>query len=119
MKADTYEISDERISSTVMVIKVSGRISSDIDEFERHLLPKADEGADIIFDCSNLDYINSYGLRVIFKLLKAITQKRRQMVFCSISGNIKDIMFITGFFQLFEVFADKEEALAFLNKGRQ
>ena len=62
-------------------------------EFEKEITPILSEaGLKIIFDCTNLDYISSSGLRVILKAQKMVSAGKGD-----VKPPIKKVFDMTGF----------------------
>ena len=70
---------------------------------EKELQPLYDcDGKNIIFDCSNLEFISSSGLRLFLGVLKAAQPKGSKVCITGMSNELKDVFTITGFTSLFE-----------------
>ena len=70
---------------------------------EKELQPLYDcDGKNIIFDCSNLEFISSSGLRLFLGVLKAAKPKGSKVSIMGMSAELKDVFTITGFTSLFE-----------------
>ena len=70
---------------------------------EKELQPLYDcDGKNIIFDCSNLEFISSSGLRLFLGVLKAAKPKGSKVCITGMSNELKDVFTITGFTSLFE-----------------
>ena len=60
-------------------------------------------GKDITIDCTRLDYIASSGLRILLGLLKSAKAKDNKVVLSNLNDEIKDVLKMTGFIDLFEI----------------
>ena len=70
---------------------------------EKELQPLYDcDGKNIVFDCSNLEFISSSGLRLFLGVLKAAKPKGSKVCITGMSNELKDVFTITGFTSLFE-----------------
>ena len=66
--------------------------------FENEISPFLSEsGLKIIFDCTNLDYISSSGLRVILKAQKLVSARKGEMKLIGVKPPIKKVFDMTGF----------------------
>ena len=65
------------------------------------LLENADK--EIIFDCTNLEYISSSGLRLFLTIRKEASVKGGKVIIANINDVIPKVLMMTGFFQLFEI----------------
>ena len=59
-------------------------------------------GQDIILDCTRLEYISSSGLRLFLSVLKNVKSKGSKVFVSGLSGDLKSVFAMTGFFNLFE-----------------
>ena len=65
------------------------------------LLENADK--QIIFDCTNLEYISSSGLRLFLTIRKEASVKGGKVIIENINDEIRKVFMMTGFFNLFEI----------------
>lgn len=82
-----------------VTVKTGERIDTiNAGEFEREINPLLTEhGLKVVFDCSNLDYISSSGLRVILKSQKMLTAQKSSMKLTGVKPQIKKVFDMTGF----------------------
>ena len=60
------------------------------------------EGKDIVFECADLEYIASSGLRILLDVLKKNKAKDHKVILRNVNDDIKNVFKITGFINLFE-----------------
>lgn len=80
-----------------------GRIDSNtVMNFSNAISSNLGEGSKsaIIFDCKDLDYISSAGLRVLLSLKK---KEKAVVKLINVHGEVNDILEVTGFSQIFDV----------------
>ena len=65
------------------------------------LLENADK--EIIFDCTNLEYISSSGLRLFLTIRKEASVKGGKIIIENINDEIRKVFMMTGVFNLFEI----------------
>ena len=65
------------------------------------LLENADK--EIVFDCTNLEYISSSGLRLFLTIRKEASVKGGKVIIENINDEIRKVLMMTGFFNLFEI----------------
>ena len=65
------------------------------------LLENADK--EIVFDCTNLEYISSSGLRLFLTIRKEASVKGGKVVIENINDEIRKVFMMTAFFNLFEI----------------
>ncbi len=66
----------------------------------------------LIADLGQLDYISSAGLRGVLSTAKKRKGRQGQIVFCNLTGMVKDVFNISGFTTMFTMHATVDEALA-------
>ena len=57
---------------------------------------------DVVFECKELEYIASSGLRILLDVLKKAKAKGKTVTLCNVNDDIKNVFKITGFINLFE-----------------
>lgn len=60
------------------------------------------EGKDVIFDCTELEYIASSGLRILLSILKKAKASGSKVTLKNVNDDIKNVFRMTGFINLFE-----------------
>ena len=60
------------------------------------------EGKEVVFECKNLEYIASSGLRILINILKATMSKGNRVVLRNVNDDIKNVFKLTGFLNIFE-----------------
>lgn len=96
----TIEELDERI-----VVSLIGSLDTAASiEAEQTLKPvSADNVAkDIVFECKELEYIASSGLRILLDVLKKTKAKGHKVILRNLNDDIQNVFKITGFINLFE-----------------
>ena len=86
-------------NENVVTITTDERIDTiNAVNFENEISPfLSDSGLKIIFDCTNLDYISSSGLRVILKAQKLVSARKGEMKLIGVKPTIKKVFDMTGF----------------------
>lgn len=100
------------------VLTLEGRIDSvtagsfgpALDELMAH--PKTVK----VIDCAKLDYIGSGGLRPMLRMAQH-PPAGTCLLLCSVSAEIMTLLRIVGFLDLFDIVADRQEALARAHGG--
>ena len=60
------------------------------------------DGREVVFECKNLKYIASSGLRILISILKATMAKGSRVVLRNVNDDIKNVFKLTGFIDIFE-----------------
>lgn len=110
---------DQAIINDVVVFSMRGRLDGNTAlEFEQNVLAGLENGATkIVFDCSELDYINSSGLRVMVMAYQRLHDRDGRIAVCSLKDYIQEIFDISGYNQIFALHPDCAEALRQMQGG--
>jgi anti-anti-sigma factor len=65
----------------------------------------------IVFNCSEVNYISSSGLRVFLQTQKTLMRLGGTFKVCSMKPEIEEIFKVTGLLQLFDIYETVEAAL--------
>lgn len=85
--------------------QLSGRIGmQETTEFEQQMQPLlTGENPDIEIDCSNLSYISSSGLRLLFTLQKSVNDRHGKLVLTNMQEGVRRVFSMTGFSKIISV----------------
>jgi anti-sigma B factor antagonist len=99
------------------VFKIEGRLdASATSELEQKVLQSLDRGArHLIMDFSDLEYINSAGLRILVMSYQRLKPLGGQVLICGVRDYIAEIFDISGYNRIFGMYADVEMALREFN----
>ncbi len=88
-----------------LIAKFSGRLdtaaSVQTSEDVKPLLEAAN--AEIILDCTDLEYISSSGLRIFLGIRKEAAAHGSKVIVRNINADIRQVFMMTGFVSLFEI----------------
>lgn len=95
----TINEQDDRI-----IVVLEGELdTAAAQETEQTLQPLMDNnGRDILFDCAQLEYIASSGLRILISILKSARANGHKVVLKDVNDEIKNVFKLTGFISLFD-----------------
>ena len=96
----TVEELDERIIVN-MIGSLDTAASIEAEQTLKHLTAE-DMAKDIVFECQELEYIASSGLRILLDVLKKTKAKGHKVILRNLNDDIKNVFRITGFINLFE-----------------
>lgn len=105
-------INKEKIENFT-VLKIKGRIDTVHSSLlENEVSQLFDNGEkNLIFNCSEVDYISSSGLRVFLVAQKKAISINGKLYLCNLQPAIQEIFRISGFSNLFKIFDTQEEIL--------
>ena len=100
-------------SIQLTVLGASGRLdASTVNILERALIRGFALGSHIaIVDMGEVTYISSSGLRVLLSSRRQAREKGGDLVLCSLSTNVRDVMDMVGFTVLFTICDTVESAI--------
>lgn len=80
------------------IVKIVGRLDTmTATILEKEVTPLLVSGADIVFDCAELEYISSSGLRVVLMVHKKLMATGGTLTIKNVAPVIKSVFDITGF----------------------
>jgi len=98
MKTTIKELEENTLVTMIGSLDTAAAI-----EAEKTLKPITEgEGKDIVFECQELEYIASSGLRILLDVLKKTKAKGHKVILRNVNDDIKNVFNITGFINLFE-----------------
>lgn len=93
----------EELDDIMLVTLIGSLDTAAAIEAEETLKPVTEaEDKDIVFECEQLEYIASSGLRILLDVLKKTKAKGHKVVLRNVNDDIKNVFKITGFINLFE-----------------
>ena len=100
------------VDSDVLVLKADGGLNArNAEGFVEDLEKLVDAGLrKIIVDCSELDYISSFGLGVLVRLHGRLARNGGNVKIASVKGMIVEVMRLTKLNKLFEIYPDVSRA---------
>jgi anti-anti-sigma factor len=92
------DITINKIEQKTCVV-LDGRVdSTNADQFQKDIAPLMEgDNLDIDFDCTNMTYTSSQGLRVFLLLQKSLMSRNGKMVLRNMNPRVKEVFDITGF----------------------
>lgn len=95
------------------IFHIKGRLdSSSTPELEQRVTICLDQGSKhLILDFSELDYINSAGLRVLVMSYQRLMPLGGKIMVCGARDYISEIFDISGYNQIFHMYADLDQAI--------
>lgn len=90
--------------------QLTGRVTTPL--YDQILGQISDQRPRVLLDLSGVTYLSSAALRLLLLLYRVVDQRSGLMVLAGLSEEVYDILSITGFSDVFEVFPDRETARA-------
>ncbi|MEJ2746381.1 MAG: STAS domain-containing protein [Anaerolineae bacterium] len=104
-------IEQQRIGN-LHLIRVSGRIDhSQTPQLEASLAHLLEAGHHfLVTDLTQVNYINSGGLRCLVSAWRKAKQQEGDLVLCGLNSRLEEIFSMVGFDKVFQIFPDPEAA---------
>lgn len=87
------------------LVKLVGRLdTTNADKFQNDITPLMEDATpDIEFDCTEMEYTSSQGLRMFLLLQKSVSSKGGKMVMKNMKPQVKEVFEITGFSNIIKI----------------
>lgn len=99
---------------SVVVLFIKGRLDAvtagELEAKFTELIQGGEEN--MVVSMEELEYISSAGLRVVLMVAKKLNASGRKIEFAALSGNVKDVFDISGFYSLFKIHETLEQAFS-------
>lgn len=100
-------------TEAAVIAAIEGSIDSKTaPDLQKSILPVINDRNKMVLDITLVTFISSAGLRVLLMVYRQLKTKDGKVFLVGVSDEIKDVMFMTGFINFFEISATLEEALA-------
>lgn len=87
-----------------LTVKLSGKLNTDAaNVMKNKILSTLDGSKEITFDLDGLEYISSSGLRILVAALKKVRAQGGTMTIKNVGEQVRDVLDMTGFAQIFNV----------------
>ena len=96
----------------IAVVSIEGSLDTNTSkEADDQLTKLVDEGSvKLLIDLTNLDYISSSGLRILWATSKKLKPLKGEMRICGLNETVNEVFEISGFTMIFNVLKTIEEA---------
>jgi anti-anti-sigma factor len=104
----------KEMRTDMLFLYLKGRLdNNNAQSLEDNLMKLIDDGArQLIVDCSQIEYINNAGIRVLLNVAKRILNVDGRIALHSPSQSAKDMFDKTGFSMVSRIYDTREEAIA-------
>lgn len=114
----SLEIHEEQVGAVHVVIP-TGRLDTNTAKLldERLASVTGAQGCRIVIDMTDVDYVSSFGLRVLLMAAKKVSAKDGRLVLCGLKHDVLNVFRISGFLKILTVVDDRDAALAAIGDG--
>lgn len=93
-----------QLDGQVLTVKITGRLdTSNTQACATELLPQLEGVQTVVFDCKDLVYISSAGLRVLIQVKKQMNHSQGDVLVRHLSPEIQEVFKMTGFDTILKV----------------
>jgi anti-sigma B factor antagonist len=96
---------------TVVMLAGAQLDASSVGEFKRDIAHVLEEHAQIIFDLSQLGFVDSSGLGSLLACLRQVQERGGDLKLCSMSKSIRALFELVRIAWIFHIFDTQEEAV--------
>jgi anti-sigma B factor antagonist len=107
----------ENMDHTTIITLEGELTSATTQQIQPEVLAAVQEGRHILLDMSHVNYLSSAGLRMLLLLYRRIRENRGDMALAGLSEEVRDIMAITGFLDLFQTYDSRIAGLNAIRKA--
>lgn len=113
LKGDNFMKLSENKKGDILFLELNGRFdATTTSEFESKVKAIIGQGEKkLAIDFTNLDYINSSGLRVILMAAKELKKIEGKLVLFAMKDHIKEIFDMTGFTSIINIVKTEPDAV--------
>ena len=112
MKIDIHD------EGNITLVRVAGKLDSNTSpEANITIGAVIKTGTKLVLDMRSCEYVSSAGLRVLLTTAKLLTRMSGKGAIAGLSQDIRDVMEMTGFGNIFPHFTDVDAAKAAVEKG--
>jgi anti-sigma B factor antagonist len=88
--------------------------ASNTKEFKNHIAPVLNANSKLVFDMSQLRFVDSSGLGAILSCLRLVNAAGGELKLCGLSKPVRALFELVRMHKIFDIYATKEEAVRIL-----
>lgn len=98
------EVNINKEGAKTLVTLVGRLDTTNAAQFQEDIRPlMEDPNPDIAFDCTDMEYTSSQGLRIFLMLQKTVSSKGGSMVMKNMKPQVREVFDITGFSNIIKI----------------
>ncbi len=106
------EMRIEKMGEVTVVVLPGERLdASDATEFKRNIAPVLEGNSKVVFDMSQLRFVDSSGLGAILSCLRQLNANGGDLKLCGLSKPVRALFELVRMHKVFNIFNTKEEAV--------
>ena len=106
------ELMCEHIGEVTVVMLAGAQLdASSVGEFKRDIAPVLEEHAQVIFDLSQLGFVDSSGLGSLLACLRHMQTRGGDLKLCGMSKSVRALFELVRMHRIFHIFETQTEAI--------
>lgn len=112
------ELTLEKIHD-VNIVALQGEAldASNANEFKRNMAPVLESTSKVVFDLSQVEFVDSAGLGAILWCLRQLNAAKGDLKLCGMTKPVRILFELVGMHRIFDIFNTKEEAVGSFQQG--
>lgn len=108
----TVEVKEEQ-RGDILILHIRGRLDAiSSPSAEKRVFDSINNGQHkLLMDFSGVSYLSSAGMRMLLSTTKKLKALSGKLAICSINQNVMDVLKMSGFDHVLELFPNEEDAL--------
>jgi anti-sigma B factor antagonist len=100
--------------NNVMVVTLSGDVldASVTSDFKREMTPVLQTEYRVVFDMSNIQFVDSSGVGAILSCLRTLNAEGGDLKICALTKPVRALFELVRMHKIFDIFGSREEAIA-------
>ena len=97
----------------VTVVKIPGDVldAGNTREFKNDIAPVLDEHKRLVFDMSELTFVDSSGCGALLSCLRKVREGKGELKLCKVSTQVRDLFSVIRMDQVFQILNSRDEAV--------
>jgi anti-sigma B factor antagonist len=106
------ELAVEKVGEVTIVVLPGDQLDAgNAKDFRRDVEPFLRDGAKVVFDLSELGFIDSSGLGAILGCLRQLTASQGDLKLCGMSKQVRSLFELVRMHRVFDIYGAREEAV--------
>jgi anti-sigma B factor antagonist len=106
------EVMCEHVDGVAVVVPAGTQLdASTVAEFKNNVTPVLEAHAQVVFNLSRLEFVDSSGLGALLSCWRQLQAKEGDLVLCGISKPVRALFELVRMHRLFHIFDTQEEAV--------
>jgi anti-sigma B factor antagonist len=106
------ELVSENIDNVTIIALVGAQLdASTAGEFKREITPVLEQHTQVVFDLSQLDFVDSSGLGSLLSCLRHMQARGGDLKLCGMSKSVRALFELVRMHRIFHIFETQTEAI--------